>query len=86
MDINVNDDHTVGCTIARAANAHLLSSNSNSDDSSHNDYGSGVESCYPVGLKSDSGGLGSVLDATEKRMIHHPLQKHAMTFFLFLIS
>ena len=44
MDINVNDDHTVGCAIARAADAHL----SNSDDSSHNDYGSdgsGVDSC-----------------------------------------
>ncbi len=36
MDINVNDDHTVGCAIARVANAHL----SNSDDCSHNDYGS----------------------------------------------
>ncbi len=31
MDINVNDDHSVGCAIARAADAHL----SNSDDSSH---------------------------------------------------
>jgi hypothetical protein len=62
MDINVDDDHTVGCAIARAAD--------DSDDSSHNDYGSdgsGVDSCYPVGLKPDSGGLGSVLDATEKK-------------------
>ena len=66
MDINVNDDHTVGCAIARAADAHL----SNSDDCSHNDYGSdgsGVDSCYPVGLKPDSGAQGSVLDATEKK-------------------
>ena len=66
MDINVNDDHTVGCTIAHAADAHL----SNSDDCSHNDYGSdgsGVDSCYPVGLKTDSGAQGSVLDATEKK-------------------
>ena len=66
MDINVNDDHTVGCAIACAADAHL----SNFDDSSHNDYGSdgsGVDSCNPVGLKPDSGGLGSVLDATEKK-------------------
>jgi hypothetical protein len=42
MDINVDDDHTVGCAIARAADAHL----SSSDDSSHNDYGrdgSGVD-------------------------------------------
>jgi hypothetical protein len=65
MDINVNDDHTVGCAIARAADAHL----SDSDDSSHNDYGSdgsGVDSCYPVGLKPDSGAQSSVLDATEK--------------------
>ncbi len=65
MDINVNDDHTVGCAIARAANAHL----SNSDDWSHIDYGSngsGVDSCCPVGLKTDSGAQGSVLDATEK--------------------
>jgi hypothetical protein len=66
MDINVNDDHTVGCTIAHAADAHL----SNSDDSNHNDYGSdgsGVDSCYPVGLKTDSGAQGSALDATEKK-------------------
>jgi hypothetical protein len=66
MDINVNDDHTVGCTVARAAVAHL----SNSDDCSHNDYGSdgsGVDSCYPVGLKTDSDAQGSVLDATEKK-------------------
>ncbi len=66
MDINVNDDHTVGCAIARAADADLT----NSDDCSHNDYGSdgsGVDSCYPVGLKTDSGAQGSVLDATEKK-------------------
>jgi hypothetical protein len=66
MDINVNDDHTVGCVISRAADAHL----SNSDDSTHNDYGSDgsvVDSCYPLGLRPDSGGLGSVLDATEKK-------------------
>ncbi len=66
MDINVNDDHTVGCAIAHATNAHL----SNSDDSSHNDYGSdgsGVDSCYPVGLKPDSGAQGSVFNATEKK-------------------
>ncbi len=53
MDINVNDDHTVVCAIAHAADAHL----SNSDDCSHNDYGSdgsGVDSCYSVGLKTDS--------------------------------
>jgi hypothetical protein len=86
MDINVNDDHTVGCAIARAANAHLLSSNSNSDDISDNDNGSCAESCYPFGLKSDCGGQGSVLVATEKRMIHQPSLKHAIIFFLFLIS
>ncbi len=57
MDINVND-HCVGCAIARAADAHFLLSNSDSDDISDNDYGSCAESCYPVGLKSDSGGLG----------------------------
>jgi hypothetical protein len=66
MDINVNDDHTVGCAIAHAADDHLLSSNSNSNDISHNDHGSCAESCYPVELKSDSGGQGSVLVATEK--------------------
>ncbi len=65
MDINVNDDHTVWCAIAHAADAHL----SDSDDCSRNDYGSdgsGVDSCYPVGLKPDSGAQSSVLDATEK--------------------
>jgi hypothetical protein len=56
MDINDNDDHTIGCAIAHAADAHLLSSNSDSDDISDNDNGSCVESCYPVGLKSDCGG------------------------------
>jgi hypothetical protein len=66
MDINVNDDHTVGCAIARAADAHLLSSNSDSDDIRDDDNCSCVESCYPVGLKSDCGGQGSVLVATEK--------------------
>jgi hypothetical protein len=86
MDINVNDDHTVGCPIASAADAHLLSSNSESDDISDNDCGSCAKSCYPVGLKSDSGGQGSVLAATEKRMIYHPLQKHAKIFFLCMIS
>ena len=68
-----------------AADAHL----SDSDDCSHNDYGSdgsGVDSCYPVGLKTDYEAQGSVLDATEKRMNHYPLQKHAIIFFLFLIS
>ncbi len=85
MDINVNDDHTVRCAIARAANAHL----SNSDDSSHNDYGSdgsGGDSCYPVGLKPDSGAQGLYWMPQKKRMNHHPLQKHAIIFFLFLIS
>ncbi len=68
MDINVNDDHTVWCTIARAADAHLF----DSDDSSHNDNGSdgsGVDSCYPVGLKPDSGGQGSVLISISYTMI-----------------
>ncbi len=67
MDIIVNDDHTVGCAIAHAADAHLLLSNSDSDDISDNDNGSCAESCYPVGLKSDCGGQGSVLVATEKK-------------------
>jgi hypothetical protein len=86
MDTNVNDDHTVGCAIAHAADAHLLSSNSNSDDISDNDDGSCAESCYPVGLKSDCGGQGLVLVATEKKNDSSTLFKHAIIFFLFLIS
>jgi hypothetical protein len=45
-------------------------SNSNSNDISDNDYDiSCAETCYPVGLKSDGGGQGSVLlvNATEKK-------------------
>ncbi len=78
MDINDNDNQTVGCAIARAARADFLS-NSNSDDISDDDYDSScVETCYPVGLKSDCGGQGSELLAndTKKRIIHQPLQKH----------
>jgi hypothetical protein len=69
MDINDNDNQTVGCTIARAARADFLS-NSDSEDISDKDYDSScAETCYPVGLKSDGGGKGSVLvvNATEKK-------------------
>jgi hypothetical protein len=69
MDINDDNDQTVGCAIARAARADFLS-NSNSKDISDNDYDSScAETCYPVGLKSDGGGQGSVLviNATEKK-------------------
>jgi hypothetical protein len=86
MNINDNDHQTVGCTIARRAD---FSSNSNSDDISDNDYDSSfAESCYPVGLKSDCGGQGSVslVNATEKRFIYKSLQKHAIIYFFFLIS
>jgi hypothetical protein len=37
MDINDDDNQTVGCAIAHAARADLTS-NSNSDDISDNDY------------------------------------------------
>jgi hypothetical protein len=69
MDINDDDDQTVGCAIAHAARADFLS-NSDFDDISDNDYDSScAETCYPVGLKSDCGGQGSVLlvNATEKK-------------------
>jgi hypothetical protein len=88
MEINDDDDQTVGCTIARVAHAVFLS-NSNPDDISDDDYVSScVEPCYPVGLKSDCGGPGSVLlnNSTEKRIIHQPFQKHAIIYFVFLIS
>jgi hypothetical protein len=68
-DINDNDNQTVGCTIAHAAGADFMS-NSDSDDISDNDYDSScAETCYPVALKSDCGGQGSVLlvNATEKK-------------------
>jgi hypothetical protein len=61
MDINDNDGQTVGCAIARAARADFLS-NSDSDDISDDDFDSScAETCYPVGLKSNCGGQGSVL-------------------------
>jgi hypothetical protein len=87
MDINDDDNQTVGCAIACAARADFLS-NSNSDDISDDDYDSCAETCYPIGLKSDCGGQGSVLlvNATEKRIIHQPLQKHAIIYVVFLIS
>jgi hypothetical protein len=75
MDFNDNAKQTVGCTIAHAARADFLS-NSDSDDISDDEYDSScAETCYPVGLKSDCGGQGSVLlvNATEKRIIHQPL-------------
>jgi hypothetical protein len=88
MDINGNDGQTVGCAIACAAHADFLS-NSNPDDISDDDYDSScAETCYPVGLKSDCGGPDSVLliNATEKRIICQPFQKHAIIYFVFLIS
>jgi hypothetical protein len=88
MDINDDDNQTVGCAIAHAAYADFLS-NSDSNDISDDDYDSScVETCYPVGLKSDCGRQGSVLltNATKKRIIHQPLQKHAIIYFVFLIS
>jgi hypothetical protein len=61
MDINDNDDQSVGCAIARATRAEFLS-NSDSEDISDKDYDSScAETCYPVGLKSDGGGKGSLL-------------------------
>ncbi len=86
MDINDNDDQTVGCAIVRHADK---SSYSDSDDISDNDYDSSfAKTCYPVGLKSDCGGQGSVslVNATEKRFIYQSLQKHAIIYFFFLIS
>ncbi len=68
MNINDDDDQTVGCAIARCAD---FLSNSASDDISDDDYDSSLaETCYPVGLKSDSGGQGSVslVNATEKKI------------------
>jgi hypothetical protein len=69
MDINANDSQTIGCAIARAACADFWS-DSHSDDISDNDYDSScAETCYPVRLKSDGGGQGSVLlvNATERK-------------------
>jgi hypothetical protein len=68
MNINENDDQTVGCAIACRAD---LTSNSDSNDISDNDYESSfAETCYPVGLKSDCVGQGSVslVNATEKKI------------------
>ena len=68
MDINDNDDQTIGCAIARHAD---FSTNSDSNDISDDDYDSSfAETCYPVGLKSDCGGQGSVslVNATEKKI------------------
>jgi hypothetical protein len=84
MNINDDDNQTVGCAIARRAD---YLSNSNSNDISDDDYDSSfAETCYQVGLKSDCGGQGSVLlvNATE-RFIYQSLQKHAIIYF-FLIS
>ncbi len=66
MNINDDDDQTVGCAIACCAD---FLSNSDSDDISDDDYDSSLaETCYPVGLKSDCGGQGSVsrVNAIEK--------------------
>jgi hypothetical protein len=68
MNINGEDDQTVGYAIARCAD---FLSHSNSDDISDDDYDSSLaETCYPVGLKSNCGGQGSVLlvNVTEKKI------------------
>jgi hypothetical protein len=68
MNINDNDDQTVGCAIACCAD---FLPNSDSNDISDDDYYSSLaETCYPVGLKSDCGGQGSVslVNATEKKI------------------
>ncbi len=70
MDINDDDNQTVGCAIACAARADFLS-NSNSDDISGDDYDSScAETCYPVGLKSDCSGQVSELLANDKKKNH----------------
>ncbi len=76
MDINDNDNQTVGCTIAHAVHANFLS-DSDSNELNDDDYDSScAETCYPVGLKSDCGGQVSELLAndTKKRIICQPLQ------------
>jgi hypothetical protein len=47
-----------------------------------------AKTCYPIGLKSDGGGKGSVLvdNGTERRISHQPFQKHPIIYFVFLIS
>jgi hypothetical protein len=69
-EININDDdnQTVGCTIACCAD---FLSNSDFNDISDDDYDSSLaETCYPFGLKSDCGGQGSVslVNTTEKKI------------------
>jgi hypothetical protein len=88
MDINDNDNKTVGCVIAHAAHADVLS-NSDSNDIRDNDYDSScAKTCFPVGLKSDCSEQVSELLAndTKKTIIHQPLQKHAIIYFVILIS
>jgi hypothetical protein len=88
MNINGNDNQTVGCAIAHAAHADFLSNSEFDDISDKYDDSSCAETCYPVGLKSYMGGKGSVLvsNATEKRIIHQTFQKHPIIYFVFLIS
>jgi hypothetical protein len=64
----------------------IFLSNSNSDDISDDDYDSSfAETCYPVGLKSDCGGQGSVslVNATEKK-IHLSILAETCNSLLFL--
>jgi hypothetical protein len=71
MDINDDNDQTVGCAIARAACAEFLS-NSDSKDISDDDYDTScVETCYPVGLKSDGGGQGQYLSSMLQKKKNH---------------
>jgi hypothetical protein len=65
--INDDDDQTVGCTIACAAHP----SSSDSEDISDKDDDSFAETCYPIGLKSDGGGKGSVLVNNAKENKNH---------------
>jgi hypothetical protein len=83
MIINADDDQTVWCVIARHAD---FLSNFNSNDISDDAYDSSfAERCYPVGLKSDCGGQGSVLlvNATETK-IHLSILAETCNNLLFL--
>jgi hypothetical protein len=83
MNINDDEDQTDGCAIARHED---FLSNSDSDDISDDDYDSSfAETCYPVGLKSDCGGQGSVslVNATEKK-IHLSILTETCNNLLFL--
>ncbi len=88
MDINDDDNQNVGCAIACAARADFLS-NSDSNDISETMTTTVVVRKYVTQLDRNLMVVDRVqycLSMLQKKIIHQPFQKHAIIYFVILIS